>query len=134
MGGRGGTANRNAGNITIEVKDYWTQENLTSFESEEVEDAINEMRKSVKEVLERAEGDVDRAYEYLADYYPYALYDDDATKIVNNRDEHHIVGVDVRIHEWDGKIQVTLVPRVFSEDEFLTREELDAIGLTERRR
>ena len=138
MGGRGNGGARNTGSVTIEVelKDIWGDPiGYDTFDDPEaVKDAVEEMKKSVQEVLEMADNDVDRAYEYLADSYPYALYDDDATKIVNNRDEQNIIAVDVRMNDWDGKVRVTLTPKVFSEDEFYTREELDAIGLTERRR
>lgn len=138
MGGRGNGGSRNTGNVTIEVdlKDIWGESiGYDTFDDPEaVKDAVNEMKRTVQEVLEMADNDVDRAYDYLADAYPYALYDDDATKIVNNRDEQNIIAVDVRMNDWGGKVRVTLTPKVFSEDEFLTREELDAIGLTERRR
>lgn len=134
MGGRGTAAARNSGNINFKVTERWSSEELTSFESKEVENAVNEMKSEVKRVLELANYDVDRAYEYLADAYPFALYDDEAVKIVNNRDDHNIIAVDVRMHEWGGKISVGLSPIVFDESDFNTREELDAIGLHERRR
>lgn len=141
MGGRGTAASRNSGSnieFSVENSSVWGTEKITSYEDfrnpSGVEKAVNEMKEEVKRVLELADGDIDRAYEYLADAYPFALYDDDGTKIVDNRDENNIIGVKVQMSNWDGKINVTLSPAEYSEDEFNTREELDAIGLWERRR
>lgn len=122
-------------NIAIEVKDVFGN-NLenSGYDNEGQELAIAEAKKSIQEVLEMADGDVDRAYEYLADYYPFRLYDDDATKIIDNRDDQAIQAVEFRLHDMgNGKIEVVLVPHTYSEDEFNTQEELDAIGLYERR-
>ncbi len=121
-------------NINISVHERWGHEEITSFDDEDVERAVETMKKAVVEALKAADNDVDRAYEYLADAFPYSLYDDEGTKIVDNRDDHNIIGVEVMMNEFDGKIDVELVPVVFDESDFLTREELDAVGLYERRR
>lgn len=120
--------------INISVHERWGHEEITSFDDENVERAVNTMKKAVVEALEAADNDVDRAYEYLADAFPYSLYDDEGTKIVDNQDDHNIIGVEVMMNEFDGKVDVELVPVVFDESDFLTREELDAVGLYERRR
>ena len=120
--------------INISVHERWGHEEITSFDDEDVERAVDTMKKAVVEALKGADNDVDRAYEYLADTFPYSLYDDEGTKIVDNRDDHNIIGVEVMMNEFDGKVDVELVPVVFDESDFLTREELDAVGLYERRR
>lgn len=121
-------------NINISVHERWGHEEITSFDDENVERAVDTMKKAVVEALKAADNDIDRAYEYLADAFPYSLYDDEGTKIVDNRDDHNIIGVEVMMNEFDGKVDVELVPVVFDESDFLTREELDAVGLYERRR
>ena len=122
------------GDVNISVHERWGNEEITSFDDANVERAVETMKKAVIEALKAANNDVDRAYEYLADEFPYALYDDEAVKIVDNRDDHNIIGVEVRMNGFDGNVDVELVPMVFDESDFLTREELDAIGLYERRR
>lgn len=141
MGGRGNGGARNAGNnveFSVESSSIWGTEQITSYEEFHnptgIEDAVNEMKREVQRVLELAEGNVDRAYDYLADAYPLHIYGDEATKIIDNRDEHNIIAVDVRINDWNGKIHVTLTPTEYDESDFNTREELDAMGLYERRR
>lgn len=141
MGGRGNGGVRNSGDrVSFSVEDYsiWGTEVLTSYENynnpKGMESAVNEMKEEVKRVLELADYDVDRAYEYLADAYPFHEYGDEAVKVIDNRDDHNILAVRVEMHDWNGKVQVTLTPRELNEENYNTREELDAIGLYERRR
>lgn len=141
FGGRGSNGSRNSGDrVSFSVEDYsiWGTEVLTSYENynnpEGIESAVEEMKKSVQEALEMADYDVDRAWEYLADYYPFNEYGDEAVKVINNRDEHNILAVRVDMLERNGKVQVTLTPRELDESDYYSREELDAMGLYERRR
>lgn len=134
MGSIGSSTSSNTNNVSVEVREYWGNEEITSYESQEVEKAVNSVQRVVKDVLEEADNNIDRAYDYLADNYPFHLYDDEATKIIDNSDEHNIIAVDIRMREDNGKVKVTLSPRVFDESDFNTREELDAMGLYERRK
>ena len=141
MGGRGTAASRNSGSrvsFSVEYYDMWGTHELTDYseynDPKGVEKSVEEMKSEVKRVLELADYDVDRAYEYLADAYPFHEYGNEAVKVVNNVDEHNILAVDVRMNDWDGKVNVTLTPRELDESEYYSREELDALGLYERRR
>ena len=140
MGGRGNAAARNSSRVSINVEyyDMWGTHELTDYDEYNnpsgVEKAVEEMKSEVQRVLELADYDVDRAYEYLADAYPFHEYGNEAVKVVDNRDEHNILAVDVRMNDWDGKVNVTLTPRELDESEYYSREELDALGLYERRR
>ena len=129
-----GTSSASSNNVSIEVREYWGNEEITSYDNAEIEKDINQVKRVVQDVLEEADNNIDRAYDYLADNYPFHLYDDEATKIIDNRDEHNIIAVDIRMREDNGKVKVTLSPRVFDESDFNTQEELDAMGLYERRR
>ena len=54
------TSATSSNNVSIEVREYWGNEEITSYDNAEIEKDINQVKRVVQDVLEEADNNIDR--------------------------------------------------------------------------
>ena len=106
-----------------------------AMQKTQMREAISDVQNAINTFMSDSwtEKDVDHLYEALADYFPRFMNGDEADKLVRVDTAYKIITtVDIRLHEYNGKIEVTLSPSSYYYDDF-TDEELRNMGIERRR-
>ena len=119
----------------VDTESAFSYRNRREDVRQDMEDAMEDVKKSINDFMERAwsEKDVEHLWEAIHDYYPRSLPGDESEKVVYvDTKNQRITGVDISLSEnANGGITAKLNPFSVSFNEWTKKELYDYFGIEE---